>query len=542
MSRHTLASCLIPGLCLLAAPFLAGAQWQRSTLDAINAAKLRSAHALFVSRTQSEPTTFEELARMRAHKRDVGVRAAALYAATGLPQQAEAALAPVHGDAGASTVQIAIARSYYELGDFRAAERVLVNMPQQLVPREAQQRASLLGRVLLQQQRYDEAALPLAALQQYGEISPLNRYNLGIAWMGAGVPARGAGELDALGRYDGDSALQRALADQANISLAYWLLRGERAGQARRILWRLPVDSPLARQGMLALGWTEFLDTGPSGAFVETEKAKCKVQPPELWQRAGPLHQVPRNRCRLPEVESKLQNVAPGYADAANKYQRAAILWRAVIRDGDPRNPVVAEALIALPYALVEAGDLAAGQAAYQQAINALSAADAALARGEFSDDATDAVATTPVVRLNALANSLTHMQARLATQIPAQIAEPDQATARDVAEIFADLRRRAPEGRSLAELSAVERGRLILAVDPQSNTAAAQTLESQNRHSLQQRAQRLQARIGQTLAGVSAQRQRIQEAAVLEQRLRIQAYLRQAALAFADLAQDRPE
>ncbi len=119
------------------------------------------------------------------------------------------------------------------------------------------------------------------------------------------MAARGAGELNTLGSYAGDEPPLRALADQANLTLGYWLLRNQRARQARRVLWRIPLNSPLARKALLALGWSEFLSTEFEQPLIKVEKKACERAPAVLWNNADPLHKVPRNNCRISQVKNK---------------------------------------------------------------------------------------------------------------------------------------------------------------------------------------------------------------------------------------------
>ena len=528
--------------CLLLVPLCAAAQWQSTSRSADKSAHLYAANALFKAKTQNRFSTLSALAQLQTQPSKYASRAALLFAAVGLPQQAEASMLAAPISADTSSVWLTIAQTYYDSGDFAATERVLVRMPPQSLSPVAQQRASLLGRTLLRQKRYDEAALPLAATQQFGQLAPIDQYNLGIAWLGAGAEARGAGELNAIGRYVGDDATQRALAHQANLSLGYWLLNQQSPRQARSVLWRIPLNSAVTRKALLALGWAEFLDTEAEQPLIETAKPECNSEPSDLWQNAEPLHKVPRNNCRVPKVEQRaeLLAAAPGYAQAANQYERAAVAWQAAIDGGNARNPVVAEALIALPYALVKAGDLARAQTAYQRAINLLLAAERELAQPE---SAGLKLASQRGAQLAAIEAGLLQMRKHIETRVAQLIAAPQNHNARDVANILQNLRNSSSDGRKLAHPSAVERGRLLLALSsPQSSAVTQrldQMLEENSQAALQQRVIALQLRIVQALSSVGTQRAELQKQTALKRRKHIRSYLRQAALAFADLAQD---
>ncbi len=193
MSKAPLSPCSI-SLChvrlvaaagLLLAPLLAHAQWQNGGRASHQARYLHAAHAVFSSRTDNDTNSLSALAQLRAHNQDTGARGALLYATAGLPAQAEALISAPGNRAAAPAIWLQIAQTFYENDNYDGTERVLLRMPPQPPARAAHRRASLLARTLLQQQRYDEAALPLAVLEQFGEISAIDHFNLGIAWLRA---------------------------------------------------------------------------------------------------------------------------------------------------------------------------------------------------------------------------------------------------------------------------------------------------------------------------------------------------------------------
>lgn len=534
------------GLCL--ATFNANAQWQNAQQSTDQARKLHAAHAVFTSRTQSNVNNLSALAQLRAHAGDTNAHAALLYAAADLPQRAEALISAPGNRSADPAIWVQIAQWLYKNGDYAATERLLLRMPPQPPARVARQRADLLARTLLRAQRYDDAALPLAALGQFGDLSPIEHYNLGIAWLGAGADAAGAGELNRLGRYDGDQTDLRALADQSNLTLGYWLLDNQRAQQARQVLWRIPLDSPLARKGLLALGWSEFLTTEVEQPLIEITQAACKPPPDEFWDNADPLHKVPRNHCRIPRVknEKALLAAAPGYADNASRFKRAAVAWQAAAQGGQASNPVVAEALISLPYALVEAGDLAQAQAAYLRAVNALTSVEQNLAQDQTASvqsiSAMDNKLQAPkLARLSDIQVSLKQLRSHLNQRIVGLSSAPENRNARDVANILNKRRRQTQAGTSGIELSPVERGRLLLALSDKHNaTTTARTFDAGSQSAIGARLTGLDARISQTLSATNTLRQRMAMQNIAQQREKIRAYLRQAAAAFADLSQEQ--
>lgn len=522
---------------------IAVAQWQSSDQDAAAAARLHTANAIFIAQTQNSAATLTSLARLRAQQRDHGARVAVLYAAASLPQQAEVALAGAAPGTDTAPARLAIAHAYYLHGDNEAVLRILRNMANTLPTALAQQRAALLARVLIRLKRYDEAALPLAAVEQLGDLSALDHYNLGIAWLGAGADARGAGELDNLGRYRGNNLQRRALADQANLTLAYWLLDHSRAGQARRVLWRLPISSPLARKGMLALGWAEFLTTTHEQPLINFDIPACAPESPELWQDAEPLHKVSRNHCRVPKVvrHQGLLTAVPDYAQAGNKYVRAAAAWRAASAGGDARNPVIAEALVCLPYALAQGGDLAQAQTAYLRAVTRLDKAEQrrlAQTHASGADSALQVVDIDTQWRLRRIQVTLINMRTRLQQRIARLLANPKNRHAHEVAAALKDMRHEAAPGAALAQPTPLQRGQLRLALAALSDADPTNSRNQQRRLTiLQHRVAAMEVEIVRALAAVKLASQTQHQKNLQRQSEHIRTYLRDARLAFADLA-----
>ena len=333
----------------------------------------------------------------------------------------------------------------------------------------------------------------------------------------------------------------QALADQANLALAFWLLEQQRPNPARQALWRIPLTSPLARKGLLALGWAEFLDSDAKQPVLKTARNACLASSTELWDNAAPLHQVPRNRCRVTQVNRKPGLLAAtGYAEESNKFARAALAWKAASADGDARNPVVAEALITLPFALLKAGDAAAAQRSYQHAITQLLAADERLSQAPINTDIP--ITRTPAHHMQALEATLTGLRQHLRERVAPLAADSQNRNAQDVKRILENLRQQAPAGRSMAQPSALQRGRLLLALSSAQNSQTVRAFNNRSQAAFQARIDQLDARIDQAQDQLNAYALDLQQQQIAAQQARIQTYLRQAALAFADLAQTAPD
>lgn len=534
--RTTLQKITIPALtCMLGVFTLPGsafAQWQNDISTETPAQALHGAHAIYNLHTENSIGSLKILAQLRKRQHSQRLTTALHYAAAGLPRIAEAITAKASGNPLAAKTWLAIAQSYYRQHDFAAAQRILAGMNTQTEVPLRNARASLLARCLLHQGQFDDAALSLAASRQFGEISRLDRYNLAIAWLGAGAHAQGAGELDALGRYTGEAITDRALADQANLALGYWLLRNQRPRQARAIFWRILLSSPMARKGMLGLGWSEILDAEQEQSTTTQIKKECLPASPDLWQQTDILHKTARSSCRIPEVNSVAGTLAtaPGYESAQDRFGRAAAAWQATITGADPLDPVVAEAISALPYAIKRTGDLARAQTAYAQAIDRLQSAQRRLAQNGMPRSV--GIDKHVAERLEHIGASLNALQRHAATLSPPAGSDTYEQVARDVADILHDLRTNAPANRQWARPTAIQRGRLLqalsLAQRPQPATGPAE---------IQTRITHVQARIADAQQRLSnlhlhnQQREKIQLGKLLN------TYLRQTSLGLANIS-----
>lgn len=425
-----------------------------------NADDLYRAHARFLAATGEEAAA---LAALRARGVHGGPLLATIYAERDLIAAARRELAGHQRDPAASDAWLALARAHYRAGEPRRTERVLLQMTRNLDAAAAHERASLLARALLRQKRFDEAALALAGQRRRGELTPIDRYNLGVAWLGAGATERGAAELDALGRYRGEDPARRLLADRANLRLGYWFLRDWRGGLARSVLERIRLDGPFSGEATLALGWAELAHPGDSQTLTTEQAERCRESEPDLWEGTSEIHEVPRVDCR--DIDEETDALGGAAARESNRaaYRRAAVAWRETVAAPATRT-VVQEALVALPYALARSGEREAARDAYRTAVERLRTAREAIANGEATADAST-LYTTEADRLDALADSLRAADTRLA-RIERWLAaagkggaDPD--TVAELGAVLDRLRATAPGDRGMATPNGAQRARL---------------------------------------------------------------------------------
>lgn len=523
--------------CLLAGPVLAADDRRPADTDADarTATALHHAHARWLAAT-GDPVA--AAATLRSHGIQDGPGLARLYAELGLTEAARGLLAQHQRDPAATAAWLALGEAHYRLGEYVRAEQALLQISRNIDDGVAGKRASLLARALLRQGHFDEAALALAGQRRREELLPLDRYNLGVAWLRAGDSTRGAAELEAVGRYDGDDPALRTLADHANLKLGYWFLRDERGGLARRMLQRIRLDGPFTEEAMLALGWAELAPAGDVQRLHAERLEKCQGPQSELWSHASEMHAVPRRSCGgMNEWEDTIGG-EPARENTAAEYRRAAVAWRETA-DAPALRPAVQEALVALPYALVQAGDRAQALAAYRRAVERLSATQAAIDAGETAP-APPSLQIEPPQRLAVLDASLRDMDRRLERlaawlDAPPESGRPDPDAVERLGEVLAELRAAAPPGRDLGRPSGVQRARLqALLRSLQTSRAGAPPAERLD--ALRQRVPAVREDIRQSLQAVT-QAQAALEAQRRERlRQRVSLYLEQARLGLASL------
>jgi hypothetical protein len=171
------------------------------------------------------------------------------------------------------------------------------------------------------------------AAQQKTFTSRYLRYNLGVALLRQGDDPRGRALLEELGRAPAETEEYRSLRDQANLALGFAALQAGRPQEARASLERVRLHAMHANKALLGFGW----------------------------------------------------------AAAALKDQKLALVPWTELAGRDGSDPAVLEARIAVPYAYAELGAFGqalehyqAALAAYEQERQAIDASIAAIHSGKL--------------------------------------------------------------------------------------------------------------------------------------------------------------
>ncbi len=195
------------------------------------------------------------------------------------------------------------------------------------LPADLQEERTLLGAQLrLALGDPGGAARLLQGLADQAEGTPYARFNLGVALLKGNDAPAGRAWLEGLGAMKVETPNpeeRRALRDKANLALGFDALQGNRADEAGASLQRVRLNGPYANQALLGFGWAAAAQKQPRDALVP-------------WQE---------------------------------------LLTR------DASDPAVLEARLAVPWALAELKADAAAIGGYERAVQAFDAEHRALAQ-----------------------------------------------------------------------------------------------------------------------------------------------------------------
>ncbi|NKI92556.1 hypothetical protein [Rhizobacter sp. SG703] len=213
-----------------------------------------------------------------------------------------------------------LAKIRYQRGFLPEAEEALGRIEKNLPPEFEEERGLLSANVLMARDDFAGAAAQLEALARLPDPGKMPgganatryaRFNLGVALIRTGDAERGNQLLDQLGQAPAPDEETRSLRDKANVALGFAALQDNKPEAATIYLERVRLNGMQANKALLGFGWAQAALKQPKRALVPWQ---------ELAQR-------------------------------------------------DPGDSAVLEAMIAVPYAYAEAG--ASGQSLdrYNEAI-----------------------------------------------------------------------------------------------------------------------------------------------------------------------------
>lgn len=191
-----------------------------------------------------------------------------------------------------------LARLAFEKREYDKALAVLDRLRPDAAP-DLRRRAGLLrGQVLLALERPAEAAAVLGEIDPDDDVTGYARYNHAIALLRDDRREAGLALLRRLGQGAADEPKRAALRDKANLALGFTLLQAQRAEAAQVPLQRVRLEGPFSSKALLWFGWGDA---------------------------------------------------------ARERYEQALVAWME-LRERDPTDPAVQEALLAAPYAFAQLG------------------------------------------------------------------------------------------------------------------------------------------------------------------------------------------
>lgn len=171
-----------------------------------------------------------------------------------------------------------LAKIRYQRGYLTEAEDAIARIEKNLPPELEEERGLLQANLLMARGDHAGAAELLGGMAASKNASRYARFNLGVALVRSGDTARGSALLDELGRAPAENEELRSLRDKANVALGFAALKDNRAEAARGYLERVRLESLHANKALLGFGWAAAALKEPKLALVPwTELAQRDV-------------------------------------------------------------------------------------------------------------------------------------------------------------------------------------------------------------------------------------------------------------------------
>ncbi|HTN50703.1 MAG TPA: tetratricopeptide repeat protein [Burkholderiaceae bacterium] len=148
-----------------------------------------------------------------------------------------------------------LAKIRYQRGLYLESQDALGRIEKALPGALEEDRALLQANVLMARGNYAEASRVLDTLAKGPNPSSYARYNLGVALIKSGDPARGTTQLDGIGKMPAVTEEYRSLRDRANVALGFASLQEGRGEQARVYLERVRLSGMFSNKALLGFGW-----------------------------------------------------------------------------------------------------------------------------------------------------------------------------------------------------------------------------------------------------------------------------------------------
>jgi hypothetical protein len=209
-----------------------------------------------------------------------------------------------------------LAKIRYQRGYLDQAQEAIARIDNNLPPELEEERGLLQAHLLMARGDHAGAAALLGGITASKNASRYARFNLGVALVRSGDTARGSALLDELGLAPAENEELRSLRDKANVALGFAALKDKRAEAARGYLERVRLDSLHANKALLGFGWAAAAMKEPKLALVPWT---------ELAQRDASDSAVLEARIAVPYAYAELgafgQSLAR-YTEAITAFER----------------------------------------------------------------------------------------------------------------------------------------------------------------------------------------------------------------------------
>jgi tetratricopeptide (TPR) repeat protein len=205
---------------------------------------------------------YRDQGRLTAHARDAELLRGGLYLSLGQHREARDIFERLLADPATpadvkSRAWFYLGKLLYASGEYEQSDRALRqsagNLPEEL---EAERRL-LIAQGLLYRKRYDQAIAELSNWQGPRYWLLYGQFNLGVALVRAGEPARGLALLDGVGSIETKWPELMALRDKANLAIGYARLQAGEPAAARAALERVRLSGPQSSKALLGAGWAD---------------------------------------------------------------------------------------------------------------------------------------------------------------------------------------------------------------------------------------------------------------------------------------------
>ncbi len=261
---------------------------------------------------------YRDQGRLAAHARDAELLRGGLYLSLGQHREAreifERLLAdPATPAAVRDQAWFFLGKVLYAAGLYEQSEKALRAVTGKLTIGLDSERHMLLAQGLMYRGQYDRAIAELDGWQGPPQWMAYGHFNLGVALVRVGRPERGLQLLDQVGLIVTENPELSALRDKANLAIGYAELQAGKPAAALAALERVRLSGPQSSKALLGAGW----------------------------------------------------------ADAASKEFRAALLPWLELQGRNLLDAAVQESYLAVPYAYAELGAMAQAVDYYEKAISA---------------------------------------------------------------------------------------------------------------------------------------------------------------------------